>query len=631
MEHMGAHDSPSKYLQVGLPESNHANGNVTSPRNDSSTSLSSKMKRMLSSPKVTRGKAAPSPNRTFGVTLDFLNDRDKTEVPLIVSRICDYLKMHGLKQEGLFRVNGNMKVVERLKNAFDKCGDADLEETGDVPAAASLLKMFLRELSEPVIPDNMQPVFIQIQDQYCKEKDKAIPLFKELVKRMPPANAHLLKYLCTFMLTISNGSETNKMTPLALAIVFGPNIFRCGEGLEGLKDQAYVNAVLLALLQEHEEIFLIDNAMFKDSKPRSIPEKPVAYYDTKKMKKDGGSQSIPEPPLHLGSNLSSEDRMDKSPRRSNSARSPKRTTSSNRRSPRHDSVRAQRTNSAKKRNQTEPERSRSPSSYTHLSSPLSKQLVNNTISSTVKEHLFGPGMLISSTESIETNDRTHESAGGDDSHELAVYPSVMERVKKFSMDSPTHPNVTPTPNKKPKPSSKNSLKKTRSGPTPIQPSMSNVTDKDLDFIQTSGRQPLQSLTHRRAPSQKRRPPSLNRRSAARESTSSDDYRETRRPSAGNISNTPQQGDTIYSIPNKNQSNRREPTTPSMERLELQQKRDDQITGRNHNTMNERQEHEISPGELKKRISSLKRVISNFENEFMETNGRKVHMLSLSHY
>jgi len=53
---------PSKYLQVAVPENS---GNVTSPRTEN-TSLSSKMKRMLSSPKVTRGKAAPSPNKTFG-------------------------------------------------------------------------------------------------------------------------------------------------------------------------------------------------------------------------------------------------------------------------------------------------------------------------------------------------------------------------------------------------------------------------------------------------------------------------------------------------------------------------------------------------------------------------------------
>jgi len=55
----------------------------------------------------------------------------------------------------------------------------------------------------------------------------------------------------------------------------------------------------------------------------------------------------------------------------------------------------------------------------------------------------------------------------------------------------------------------------------------DLTDGDLDYVSASTRQPLQALTHDRAPSQKRRPPSIVRRND-RESTSSDDYRETRR-------------------------------------------------------------------------------------------------------
>lgn len=57
----------------------------------------------------------------IGVPLEHLTDRDKAAVPLIVTRICEYLRSQGFRQEGLFRVNGNMKVVDRLKNAFDKC------------------------------------------------------------------------------------------------------------------------------------------------------------------------------------------------------------------------------------------------------------------------------------------------------------------------------------------------------------------------------------------------------------------------------------------------------------------------------------------------------------------------------
>ena len=56
----------------------------------------------------------------LGVLLEYLFERDKFEVPLIVSRLCEYLKKNGMRHEGLFRVNGNIKVVERLKALFDK-------------------------------------------------------------------------------------------------------------------------------------------------------------------------------------------------------------------------------------------------------------------------------------------------------------------------------------------------------------------------------------------------------------------------------------------------------------------------------------------------------------------------------
>lgn len=56
----------------------------------------------------------------LGVLLEYLFERDHFEVPVIVSRLCEYLKKNGMRQEGLFRVNGNIKVVERLKGLFDK-------------------------------------------------------------------------------------------------------------------------------------------------------------------------------------------------------------------------------------------------------------------------------------------------------------------------------------------------------------------------------------------------------------------------------------------------------------------------------------------------------------------------------
>lgn len=122
--------------------------------------------------------------------------------------------------------------------------------------------MFLRELTDPVIPEDLQPLFINVQHKYCQDKPNLVPRVKQFVQRMPKLNVALLRYLCEFMIHITNSSEGNKMTPLALAIVFGPNIFRCGEGLNGLRDQAYVNAVLLLMLQEYETIFGVSSKDF---------------------------------------------------------------------------------------------------------------------------------------------------------------------------------------------------------------------------------------------------------------------------------------------------------------------------------------------------------------------------------
>ncbi|KAB0389317.1 hypothetical protein E2I00_001470, partial [Balaenoptera physalus] len=102
--------------------------------------------------------------KLFGVSLQDLHQQGLTEngVPAIVGSIVEYLTMHGLAQEGLFRVNGNVRVVEQLRWKFESGVPVELGRDGDVCAAASLLKLFLRELPEGVITSALQPRFIQL-------------------------------------------------------------------------------------------------------------------------------------------------------------------------------------------------------------------------------------------------------------------------------------------------------------------------------------------------------------------------------------------------------------------------------------------------------------------------------------
>ena len=59
---------------------------------------------------------------------------------------------------------GNPKLVERLRVSFDRTGDADLEGTGDVATVAALLKLWLRELPEPVIASQVVAELLDVHD-----------------------------------------------------------------------------------------------------------------------------------------------------------------------------------------------------------------------------------------------------------------------------------------------------------------------------------------------------------------------------------------------------------------------------------------------------------------------------------
>ena len=70
----------------------------------------------------------------------------------------------GLEHEGIFRINGNARVVERIKASFERTGDADLSDAGDMMAVAGVLKLFLRELPDAVIPEHMTKLFVNTQE-----------------------------------------------------------------------------------------------------------------------------------------------------------------------------------------------------------------------------------------------------------------------------------------------------------------------------------------------------------------------------------------------------------------------------------------------------------------------------------
>ena len=72
--------------------------------------------------------------------------------------------------EGVFRVCGNNRLMEQIRSALNRAGPASAEcaavlgsllSDGDVHTAASLLKLFVRDLPGGLIPESLTQKFAQ--------------------------------------------------------------------------------------------------------------------------------------------------------------------------------------------------------------------------------------------------------------------------------------------------------------------------------------------------------------------------------------------------------------------------------------------------------------------------------------
>ncbi|CAG0882478.1 unnamed protein product, partial [Cyprideis torosa] len=168
--------------------------------------------------------ALNGPAPAFGVSLSELSARDgesPNEVPTILRHLCDFLEAHGLYTVGLFRVSPSQRAVSRLRCSMDRLGpDAlPLEAPQDVLPAATLLKQFLRDLPEPVIPAALNDVFLSAVKAPCPEEE-----LRKATDCLPLLHFRVLRYLLRFLFRISLAEATNRMSPEALAVVFAPNL-----------------------------------------------------------------------------------------------------------------------------------------------------------------------------------------------------------------------------------------------------------------------------------------------------------------------------------------------------------------------------------------------------------------------
>lgn len=97
----------------------------------------------------------------FGVSLSDYARIHRRNVPLIVTRcIAAVQDRGGLDREGIYRVSGRQTTTEKLRQQFERdeegCVFGEDGVTDDVFAIAGILKIYLRELPEPLFPFTLE-------------------------------------------------------------------------------------------------------------------------------------------------------------------------------------------------------------------------------------------------------------------------------------------------------------------------------------------------------------------------------------------------------------------------------------------------------------------------------------------
>ncbi|XP_049644876.1 breakpoint cluster region protein [Suncus etruscus] len=176
-------------------------------------------------------KRMPSRKQTgvFGVKIAVVTKRERSKVPYIVRQCVEEIERRGMEEVGIYRVSGVATDIQALKAAFDvnnKDVSVIMSEM-DVNAIAGTLKLYFRELPEPLFTDEFYPSFtegIALSDPVAKES-----CMLNLLLSLPEANLLTFLFLLDHLKRVAEKETVNKMSLYNLATVFGPTLLRPSE------------------------------------------------------------------------------------------------------------------------------------------------------------------------------------------------------------------------------------------------------------------------------------------------------------------------------------------------------------------------------------------------------------------
>ncbi|XP_058230711.1 rho GTPase-activating protein 25 isoform X3 [Hemibagrus wyckioides] len=190
-------------------------------------------------------------------------------VPMLVEKCAEFLREHGLDEEGIFRLPGQENQVKNFREAFDAGERPSFPNDTDVHTVASLLKLYLRELPEPVVPWTQYQDFLDSSVTLDATTAAGKEKLEKQISLLPKVNYNLLSYICRFLFEVQQHSKVNKMSVENLATVMGVNLFKpqVEDAFSMMKGTPMIQKVMTVMIRHHELLFPAS----KDAAPSPVP------------------------------------------------------------------------------------------------------------------------------------------------------------------------------------------------------------------------------------------------------------------------------------------------------------------------------------------------------------------------
>jgi len=161
----------------------------------------------------------------FGVPLCLAVERnrchDGIQLPVIVRECIDFIEENGLHVEGIYRSSGVKSKIAKLRLAYSTRQKVELT-SAEPPVVASLLKLFLRELPDPVLTNKLIPTFEEVSKR--KVPGQRLEGLRGLLNQLPEPNLRLVQWVFVHMGHVIQREKVNKMTLQNVSIVLSPTM-----------------------------------------------------------------------------------------------------------------------------------------------------------------------------------------------------------------------------------------------------------------------------------------------------------------------------------------------------------------------------------------------------------------------